>query len=99
MLALAMQDDGTCLLRRIAEEAFDAGNRRIIQGISFGRARQTQQRYRATLACAQAVRQPLPDQALGICEHAASRSTRTFWCVPPGPERPRVRIVDLIDRG
>src|SRR5882757_9080185 len=40
MLPLAVQDNGARLLRRIAEEGLDAGDRRIVQGISFGRARQ-----------------------------------------------------------
>ena len=41
MLPLAVQDNGARLLRRIAEEELDAGDRRIVQGISFGRPRQT----------------------------------------------------------
>ena len=41
MLPLAVQDNGVRLLRWIAEEGLDAGDRRIVKGISFGRARQT----------------------------------------------------------
>jgi hypothetical protein len=41
MRPLAVQNDGARLLRRIAEEGLDAGDRHIGQGISFGRARQT----------------------------------------------------------
>ena len=41
MLPLAVQDNGARLLRRIAEEGLDAGDRRIVQGVSFGWARQT----------------------------------------------------------
>jgi hypothetical protein len=36
MLSLAVQDNGARLLRRIAEEGVDAGDRRIVEGISFG---------------------------------------------------------------
>jgi hypothetical protein len=36
MLSLAVQDNGALLLRRIAEEALDAGDRRIVEGNSFG---------------------------------------------------------------
>lgn len=41
MLALAVHDDDACLVGRFGEEGLDAGDRRIVQGISFGRARQT----------------------------------------------------------
>ncbi len=38
---LAVQDNGARLFRRMAEKGLDAGDRRVVQGISLGRSRQT----------------------------------------------------------
>jgi hypothetical protein len=60
MLSLAKQDNDARLFGRIAKECLETGDRRFVQGISLGRARQAQQRYRAALAHSQSTRQDPP---------------------------------------
>ena len=60
MLSLAKQDNDARLFGRIAEECLETSDRRFVQGISLGRARQAQQRYRAVLAHSQGTRQGPP---------------------------------------
>jgi hypothetical protein len=60
MLSLAKQDNDARLFGRIAKECLETSDRRFVQGISFGRARQAQQRYRAALARSQSTRQDPP---------------------------------------
>jgi hypothetical protein len=60
MLSLAKQDDDARLFGRTAKECLETSDRRFVQGISLGRARQAQQRYRTALARSQSTRQDPP---------------------------------------
>jgi hypothetical protein len=60
MLSLAKQDNDAHHFGQIAKECLETSDRRFVKGISLGRARQAQQRYRAALAHRQSTRQDPP---------------------------------------